>query len=120
MFCLKSYLAAFTLFASKNIYLRREVLKEKSYIDDGLGYPEWRLTITLAFSYLCLFLITRNGIRSSGKAAYFLAIFPYVIMLCLLIRSVTLEGANEGMLYFVEPKWEKLLEAKVNKIILYC
>ncbi|GJQ81747.1 hypothetical protein Trydic_g9186 [Trypoxylus dichotomus] len=99
--------------SSSELYFRKEVLREKSQIDDGLGYPDWRLSLCLAFSYLVLFLITRNGIRSSGKAAYFLAIFPYVIMLCLLGRSVTLEGASNGMLYFIKPTWSKLLEAKV-------
>ncbi|XP_071052118.1 sodium-dependent nutrient amino acid transporter 1-like isoform X2 [Onthophagus taurus] len=99
--------------SSSELYFRIEVLKEKDEIYTGLGVPEWRLTLCLIFSYFVLFVIIRNGIKSSGKAAYFLAIFPYVVMFALLGRAVTLQGAGTGMLYFIEPKWEKLLEAQV-------
>lgn len=54
-----------------------------------------------------------KGIRSSGKASYFLALFPYVIILVLLIRAVTLEGAWNGIIYFIKPRWDKILEPKV-------
>jgi len=45
--------------------------------------------------------------------AYFTAIFPYVVMLILLIRGVTLEGAWTGIKYFITPQWEKLYDPKV-------
>ena len=45
---------------------------------------------------------------SSGKVAYFTAIFPYVVMLALLIRGLTLPGAGKGLLFFFTPQWEKL------------
>lgn len=54
-----------------------------------------------------------KGIKSSGKASYFLAVFPYIVMLILLVRSATLDGAVEGMMYFIKPQWNKLLDAKV-------
>lgn len=90
-----------------------EVLKQKTYIDDGIGFPEWRLTLCLLASWAVTFLVSRNGVQSSGKAAYFLAIFPYVVMIALLIRAVTLDGADKGILYFYEPKWDKLADPKV-------
>lgn len=54
-----------------------------------------------------------KGIKSSGKASYFLAIFPYVILVILLGRACTLDGAADGILYFVTPDWGKLLEPNV-------
>lgn len=54
-----------------------------------------------------------RGTKSSGKAAYFLALFPYVVMAALLVRAVTLPGADIGILFFVTPDWSKLLEASV-------
>ena len=38
---------------------------------------------------------------------------PYILMLILLIRGVTLPGAAEGVKFYLIPKWDKLLEAEV-------
>lgn len=37
------------------------------------------------------------------------AILPYVVLIILLIRGLTLEGATVGILYYLRPQWEKLL-----------
>ena len=50
---------------------------------------------------------------SSGKVAYFTAIFPYVVMLALLVRGLTLPGAAKGLKFFFNPQWEKLYSLKV-------
>lgn len=34
-------------------------------------------------------------------------------MLVLLVRAATLEGALNGMLYFITPDWTKIFEAKI-------
>ncbi|XP_071869904.1 sodium-dependent nutrient amino acid transporter 1 [Bombus fervidus] len=99
--------------SSAELYFLKVVLQEKDSIDDGVGLPDWKLTLCLLFSWLCVILITFQGVKSSGKASYFLAIFPYIILLSLLIRAVTLEGAGTGILFFLTPKWSKLLEPNV-------
>lgn len=111
---------------------RVEVLNETPSLDDGIGTPNWKLVVCLLVPWTCICLILIKGknvslsyvgtisslfniagIKSSGKASYFLAIFPYIVMLVLLIRACTLEGANKGMLYFIKPQWDRILEAKV-------
>jgi solute carrier family 6 amino acid transporter-like protein 5/7/9/14 len=52
-------------------------------------------------------------VSSSGKVAYFTAIFPYLVMLALLIRGLTLPGAGQGLFFFFTPQWEKLASLKV-------
>lgn len=71
------------------------------------------MALTLAASWIVIVSIVIRGIKSSGKVAYFLAIFPYIIMLVLLIRSLTLPGAFNGVLYFLTPQWDRLLDAGV-------
>ncbi|XP_013107991.2 sodium-dependent nutrient amino acid transporter 1 isoform X1 [Stomoxys calcitrans] len=99
--------------SSAEFYFINIVLQEKSNIDDGLGVPNWKLVLTLAFAWLVITVVIFKGIKSSGKVAYFLAIFPYVILLVLLIRALTLPGAFDGVLFFLTPQWDKLLDAKV-------
>lgn len=86
-------------------------------ISDGIGAPQWELTICLLVSWVVTYCVIIKGVSSSGKASYFLALFPYVVMITLLIRAATLEGAADGMYYFIETDWNKLLEADVILIL---
>nr|QKX08456.1 beta-alanine transporter-1 [Mytilus coruscus] len=44
---------------------------------------------------------------------YFTATSPYIFMLILLIRGVTLDGAELGLKYYLLPDWSKLREPQV-------
>ncbi|KAK2587417.1 hypothetical protein KPH14_003131 [Odynerus spinipes] len=99
--------------SSAELYFRKIVLKEYDSIEDGIGMPSWELAICLFVSWLCIFGVLYRGVKSTGKAVYFLAIFPYIVMIALLIRSVTLEGAINGILFFVTPKWDMLWNPNV-------
>ncbi|KAL9921351.1 sodium-dependent nutrient amino acid transporter 1-like isoform X2 [Glossina fuscipes] len=99
--------------SSSELYFINEILKEKDNIDDGIGAPNWQLVIGLFASWLCVFSVIIRGVKSSGKASYFLAIFPYIIMAVLLGRALTLPGSVDGILYFIKPQWSKILDPKV-------
>lgn len=94
-------------------YCRKEILKETDSIHDGIGNPNWQLCVCLVLAWICIGGVLVKGVKSSGKASYFLAVFPYFVMIILLIRSATLPGAIDGMLYFITPVWGKLWTAKV-------
>lgn len=75
---------------------------------------EWRLTLCLLLSWLIIFLSLVKGVKSSGKVAYFTAIFPYVVLIILLVRGVTLPGAWSGIMYFITPQWDKIYDPSVS------
>ncbi|XP_002069142.3 sodium-dependent nutrient amino acid transporter 1 [Drosophila willistoni] len=102
-----------TLTTSTKFYLERVVLNETKSLDNGIGYPNANLALMLAISWLTVTLIIIRGVKSSGKASYVLALFPYVIMFLLLIRALTLPGAIDGVMYFLTPQWNKILEPNV-------
>ncbi|VVC91962.1 unnamed protein product [Leptidea sinapis] len=77
------------------------------------GTIQWHLVGCLFASWFIAFLCVIKGVQSAGKVVYFTALFPYVMLTALLIRGVTLEGAVDGILFYLSPKWETLLEAKV-------
>ena len=60
-----------------------------------------------------IYLTLRKGVASSGKVAYFTAIFPYMVMLTMLVRGLMLPGAMEGIKFLFVPQWEKLYEPRV-------
>nr|XP_041631029.1 sodium-dependent nutrient amino acid transporter 1 isoform X2 [Drosophila kikkawai] len=101
--------------SSSEIYFLNVVIKEKLDISDGIGNPDWKLTLALLVAWVVIFLVIMRGVKSSGKAAYFLALFPYVVLFVLLIRAVTLEGAKDGIIFFLEPQWGELLNPTVWK-----
>lgn len=94
-------------------YSRKIVLNEIDSIEESIGTPSPYLLACLLISWLLIFGITVKGVKSSGKASYFLALFPYVVMFILLIRAVTLEGSSKGILFFITPKWELILKPQV-------
>ncbi|XP_048871542.1 sodium-dependent neutral amino acid transporter B(0)AT2-like isoform X1 [Brienomyrus brachyistius] len=73
---------------------------------DETGQLNTLMTICLlaAWTTVCLAMI--KGIKSSGKVLYFSSIFPYVVLLCFLIRGLMLDGASEGIIYMIYPKLE--------------
>ncbi|CRK90243.1 CLUMA_CG003954, isoform A [Clunio marinus] len=99
--------------SSSELFFLREVIKQKDDISDGIGFPDWQLTLWLLLAWIIVFLVIVKGVKSSGKFAYFLAIFPYVVMLILLARALTLEGAMDGIKFFITPNFKRLLEPQV-------
>lgn len=72
----------------------------------------------LLASWGCVLIILIKGVRSSGKASYFLALFPYVGMGILLVRACTLEGAVDGIIYFIKPQFDRLLDPTVSVYLI--
>jgi hypothetical protein len=48
------------------------------------------------------------------KVVYFAATFPYAILFVLLVTGLLQEGSLTGVMYFITPTWEKLLDIQVG------
>jgi len=73
-----------------------------------LGKVKIDLAFYLLISWLAVLTCLSRGVKSSGKAVYFTATFPYLILLALLVMSLSQPGADQGLYYLFLPKWEKL------------
>lgn len=91
---------------------RETVLHERS-INDDMELPSYKLVLCLLISWAVIYAVLSRGVKSSGKASYFLALFPYVIMISLFVRAVTLEGAVNGIIFLFKPNWSMILDPAV-------
>lgn len=101
--------------SSSQFFFLQEVLKRKDSIDDGIGLPDVRLTLYLILTWVIIVFIIWRGVQSSGKVSYFLALFPYAVLITLLIRATTLEGSGKGILFFIRPQFSQIFYPKVWK-----
>ncbi|CAF0729098.1 unnamed protein product [Brachionus calyciflorus] len=91
----------------------KEVLLQKSSSIDESGYIVWQLLVALTVAWLVITASVINGIKVSGKVVYFTSIFPYFVLLVLGIRGWMLEGAAEGIKFYIYPDFSKLTNLKV-------
>lgn len=100
--------------AAAELYFYKEVIQKSAGVDiDNMGAPLYRIALCLLLSWIVVVICLIKGIKSSGKVVYFTATFPYVILFILLIRGALLDGALEGVKFFIIPEWSKLADIQV-------
>uniref|UniRef100_A0A8D2ZXY0 Transporter n=1 Tax=Scophthalmus maximus TaxID=52904 RepID=A0A8D2ZXY0_SCOMX len=100
------------IFAPPNVLSSHRVLKISSGIED-VGSLRWELVLCLILTWVICYFCVWKGIKSTGKAAYFTATFPFVILFILLVRGVTLPGAMDGIIYYLYPDVSRLSDPQV-------
>ncbi|XP_026230435.1 sodium- and chloride-dependent GABA transporter 3-like [Anabas testudineus] len=93
-------------------FWERRVLGMSRGIEE-LGSVRWDLALCLLVCWVFCYFSIWKGVRSSGKVAYFTATFPYVMLLILLIRGLTLPGAGEGIYFYLYPDLNHLANLEV-------
>uniref|UniRef100_A0A8B9K3R1 Transporter n=1 Tax=Astyanax mexicanus TaxID=7994 RepID=A0A8B9K3R1_ASTMX len=77
------------------------------------GKVHWEVLLCLTAVWIICYFCIWKGVKSTGKVVYFTATFPYVMLLVLLVRGLTLPGALEGVVFYLYPDPEKLLDPQV-------
>ncbi|XP_039999729.1 sodium- and chloride-dependent betaine transporter-like [Xiphias gladius] len=93
-------------------FWERRVLGMSGGIEE-LGSVRWELALCLLVCWVFCYFSIWMGVRSSGKVAYFTATFPYVMLLILLTRGLTLPGAWEGIQFYMYPDLSRLANLEV-------
>ncbi|XP_034979917.1 sodium-dependent neutral amino acid transporter SLC6A17 [Zootoca vivipara] len=90
----------------------RDALDISDSINESGGL-NWRMTLCLLAAWSIVGLAMIKGIQSSGKVMYFSSLFPYVVLICFLVRGLLLRGAIDGILHMLTPKLDKMLDIQV-------
>uniref|UniRef100_A0A672KF47 Sodium- and chloride-dependent taurine transporter-like n=1 Tax=Sinocyclocheilus grahami TaxID=75366 RepID=A0A672KF47_SINGR len=85
-------------------------------ISDGIeqvGHIKWDLALCLLAVWVICFFCIWKGVKSTGKVVYVTATFPFVMLIVLLVRGVTLPGAAEGIKFYLYPNVTRLGDPEV-------
>ncbi|XP_069113241.1 sodium- and chloride-dependent taurine transporter-like [Argopecten irradians] len=93
-------------------FWERRVLQMSGGIEESGGVIR-DIALCLLFVWVFVYFCVWKGIKWTGKVVYFTATFPYVVLITLLVRGLTLDGALYGIKYFLIPDFSKLSEAQV-------
>uniref|UniRef100_A0A8C4NEY7 Uncharacterized protein n=1 Tax=Eptatretus burgeri TaxID=7764 RepID=A0A8C4NEY7_EPTBU len=93
-------------------FWERKVLDISGGIHD-IGSVKWDLALCLLAMWIIIFLCIWKGVKTTGKVVYFTATFPFIMLIILLIRGLTLPGAVNGIIYYLYPDVTRLGDAQV-------
>uniref|UniRef100_A0A8C1ALV2 Transporter n=1 Tax=Cyprinus carpio carpio TaxID=630221 RepID=A0A8C1ALV2_CYPCA len=93
-------------------FWERNVLSISSGIDE-VGGLKWELALCLLAVWIICFFCIWKGVKSTGKVVYFTATFPFLMLIVLLVRGVTLPGAAEGIKFYLYPNLTRLKDPEV-------
>ncbi|MBN1974348.1 MAG: sodium-dependent transporter [Sedimentisphaerales bacterium] len=86
------------------------------FFDNYLGYQEgtalgpirWNIVLPLIIAWLTMYLCIFRGVKLVGKVVWLTVPLPWLMLLILTIRGLTLEGSMQGLAYYLDPVWSEL------------
>uniref|UniRef100_G3NGW2 Transporter n=2 Tax=Gasterosteus aculeatus aculeatus TaxID=481459 RepID=G3NGW2_GASAC len=93
-------------------FWEHNVLGITSGIED-IGPVKWDLALCLLLVWVVCFFCIWKGVKTTGKVVYITATFPFVMLIVLLIRGVTLPGASAGIRFYLYPDLDRLKDPEV-------
>jgi NSS family neurotransmitter:Na+ symporter len=78
-----------------------------------IGAIRWPVLIGLLATWISIYLCIHKGVKSVGKVVLITVPLPWLCLLVLVLRGVTLPGAAEGLRFFLTPDFSALSKASV-------
>jgi len=80
---------------------------------DSIGTIVPAIFIALLISWIFIYFIVRNGVKSVSKVVMITVPLPIILLIVLLIRAFTLDGAAIGITAYLTPDFSALFDSEV-------
>ena len=78
-----------------------------------IGGVNWVILLAMVSGWFIIWFCIRNGVESVSDVLNYVVTLPLILLTVLIVRSISLPGAMEGIYYYLVPDWSKLLEPSV-------
>ncbi len=73
-----------------------------------LGAIQWKIAVPLVLTWILMHLSIFKGVNLVGKIVWITVPIPWLMLMILAVRGLTLEGSVQGMAYYLTPIWSEL------------
>ncbi|MFW9871428.1 MAG: sodium-dependent transporter, partial [Candidatus Thorarchaeota archaeon] len=73
-----------------------------------LGTIRWNIVLPLVITWVAMYFCIFKGVRLVGKIVWLTVPLPWLMLLILAVRGMTLEGSMQGLAYYLDPMWSEL------------
>ncbi|KAL4240385.1 hypothetical protein ACF0H5_001175 [Mactra antiquata] len=98
--------------SSAEEFWKHNVLRQSDGLEN-MGTLQLHLVLANFIAWLIVIAALIKGVKSLGKVVYITATAPYILLTILLIRGLTLDGAVDGIIWYLTPDFEKLASPQV-------
>jgi len=74
----------------------------------ALGGIRWNIVLPLIIAWLAMYFCIFKGVKLVGRIVWLTVPLPWLMLLILTIRGLTLEGSMQGLAYYLNPVWSEL------------
>ena len=112
--CVQYFIYSFTLAwgTDSSIFFTNTVLNLSTGPDE-LGGFNWHTLMALAFVWGMILFIVRGGLPWISKALLITVPLPFILLIAMAIRGLSLPGASEGVAYFLKPRFADIWHPSV-------
>ncbi len=75
---------------------------------NALGSIRWNIVLPLILAWTAMYLAIFKGVKLVGKIVWLTVPLPWLMLIVLTVRGMTLEGSMKGLVYYLDPVWGEL------------
>ncbi|CAI5446401.1 unnamed protein product [Caenorhabditis angaria] len=93
-------------------YLYVNIIQRSNGLLD-INHINWQVFGSITICWVLTALLIWKGMKMLGKVSYITVVLPYILVVVLFVRGVTLEGASTGLYYyFLNPDYSKIMSPR--------